>query len=90
MLHDEKRYSNPCAFNPARFLAQDGQLNANVPDPTEAFGYGRRICPGRHFALDVGWLTMANILAAFSLEKPLDKDGNVVEPSGEYTTGLFR
>jgi len=89
IMHDEERYPNPDAFDPSRFVDREGRLRKDVPDPTEAFGFGRRICPGRYFLLDVAWLAMANILAVFSVEKPVDELGNVVEPSGEYTTGLF-
>lgn len=35
------------------------------------------------------WITIAHILAAFIIEKPIDQRGNVVEPSEEYTSGLI-
>ncbi|EKM49140.1 uncharacterized protein PHACADRAFT_265797 [Phanerochaete carnosa HHB-10118-sp] len=89
ILHDKERYPDPDTFNPSRFINREGRLRKDVPDPTEAFGWGRRICPGRYFFLDLAWLAAANILAVFSIEKPIDELGNVVEPSGEYTTGLF-
>ena len=90
MLHDERRYPEPDTFNPSRFLTADGKLDPSVPDPVEAFGHGRRICPGRHFAADNVWLLYANVLAAFIIEKPVDGSGNTVEPTGEYTPGMFR
>ncbi|EKM51548.1 uncharacterized protein PHACADRAFT_176971 [Phanerochaete carnosa HHB-10118-sp] len=90
ILHDEERYPDPDVFNPRRFLDGEGRLRKDVPDPTDAFGYGRRICPGRYFALDVVWLAMANMLAVFSIEKPMDEQGNVIEPTGEYMTGSFK
>lgn len=77
-------------FDPSRFLTPDGTMDPDAPDPTETWGYGRRICPGRYFALDIFWLTIANILAAFVIEKPIDEHGNIVEPKEEFTTGLFR
>ncbi|EKM51547.1 uncharacterized protein PHACADRAFT_212190 [Phanerochaete carnosa HHB-10118-sp] len=89
ILHDGERYPDPDVFNPLRFLDGEGRLRKDVPDPMDVFGYGRRICPGRYFALDVIWLAMANILAAFSVEKPVDERGNVIEPTGEYLTGTF-
>ena len=90
ILHDEERYPNPEAFDPARFLDDEGGLRKDVLDPMEAFGYGRRICPGRYFALDFIWLAMANILAAYTIDKPIDELGNVVEPTGEYVPGVVR
>ncbi|KIP08000.1 hypothetical protein PHLGIDRAFT_105055 [Phlebiopsis gigantea 11061_1 CR5-6] len=89
ILHDERRYHNPFVFDPARYLTTSGNLNPDVPDPIEIFGFGRRICPGRYFALDTIWLAIANVLAAFTIEKPLDEAGNVIEPSGEFVSSLF-
>jgi cytochrome P450 len=90
ILRDEAIYPDPDTFKPTRFLNADGTLNKNVPYPAEGFGYGRRICPGRYFAQDVLFLSMANILAAFKLEKPVDELGNVVEPRAEFNPGLIR
>lgn len=90
ILHDESRYPNPDNFDPSRFLTNDGQLDRSVPDPIEAFGFGRRICPGRHFVTDAAWIAIAYLLSAYSIEKLVDDAGNVVEPSGEYLPGTFR
>ena len=90
IFHDEERYPEPDTFNPNRFLTADGKLDPNVPDPIEAFGYSRRICPGRYFAIDVVFLTIASILATFNIEKATDDQGNVHEPKAEYSPGLFR
>jgi len=89
ILHDEARYPNPDVFDPARFLTEGGQLDPEVPEPTETFGHGRRICAGRLFALDMLWLTMANILQVYSIEKVVDESGNVIEPSGKYGDGVL-
>ncbi|KAK0205026.1 cytochrome P450 [Desarmillaria ectypa] len=40
ILHDEKDYPNPLVFDPDRFMKKDGQQLP--PDPTIAFGFGRR------------------------------------------------
>nr|BAL05126.1 cytochrome P450 [Phanerodontia chrysosporium] len=89
ILHDETRYPNPEEFDPSRFLATDGNIDHTVPEPVEPFGHGRRLCPGRHFAMDVIWLTIANILHVYSIEKAVDQSGNVVEPSGKCIDGLL-
>jgi len=89
IMHDKERYQDPDTFDPSRFVNHEGKLRKDVPDPTEVFGFGRRVCPGRYFALDFVWLAMANLVAVFSIEKPVDELGNVIEPSGEYMTGLF-
>lgn len=90
ILHDENRYPNAEAFDPRRFLTADGLLNTDTPDTTETFGYSRRICPGRYFAMDMLWLTAANILAVFTIEKPVDENGQIIEPNGEFTSGMIR
>ncbi|GJE97958.1 cytochrome P450 [Phanerochaete sordida] len=89
ILHDEERYPNPDVFDPTRYLTPDGELNKDMPDPEPAFGFGRRICPGRYFAMDSMWIAMAHILATLNVEKAVDAAGNVIEPSGEYTSGLL-
>ena len=90
VLHDEARYPNPELFDPTRFLTPDGELDKDAPDSMEAgFGFGRRICAGLHFAMDSMWINMAYILATLDIEKPVDDKGNVIEPSGEYTTGVL-
>ena len=77
------------AFKPERYLTRDGQLDPAMHDAESAtFGFGRRICPGRHFAVDSVWIAVASTLAMFTLSSPLDEHGTPVKPSGEYTTGF--
>ena len=44
------------------------------------------MCPGRLFALDETGIAVANLLAAFSIEKAVDEFGTVIEPNGEDMT----
>ena len=91
ILHDESRYTDALSFKPERFLTSDGtRLDSSVPSPMEAFGYGRRICAGRHFAEDILFLVIANILAVFTIEKPVDQFGHTVEPRIEFSEGSLR
>ncbi|KZP18888.1 cytochrome P450 [Athelia psychrophila] len=89
VLNDERTYSDPFTFNPGRFIA-DGRLDSSVRDTEAAFGYGRRICPGRHMAQGSIWLNIGCILTCFNIEKPVDEHGNVFEPSVEYISGIIR
>ncbi|KAJ7125761.1 cytochrome P450 [Mycena crocata] len=87
LLHDEDMYPDPDSFQPGRFLL-DGKLNPAMRDPdTAAFGFGRRICPGRHMAYSSVWITVASMLATLNISKAVE-DGKVLEPSYEYFPGL--
>ncbi|PNP50971.1 hypothetical protein THARTR1_08592 [Trichoderma harzianum] len=82
-LHDPQTYPDPFGFSPERFLEP-----RNEPDPSEAFGYGRRICPGRYIVDDSLFLTIARLLATFNISKAVDEQGMPVEPKVEYMPGL--
>ena len=88
-MHDEKTFPEPEEFIPERWLNEDGSLRSEMRDAElAAFGFGRRICPGRHLAAGSIWIGIASVLSTFDLKKPVDEFGKVVEPSGEYISGL--
>ncbi|KAF9260418.1 cytochrome P450 [Marasmius fiardii PR-910] len=88
VVHDESLYGpETIDFNPDRFLPKEGQKLPPNPEPI-AFGFGRRICPGRHLAVNSIWLAMIYLLTSFTMAKELDQDGNEVEPVIEYSDGL--
>lgn len=63
-----------------------GALNPDVLNPdAAAFGYGRRICPGRFMARDSMWITVACTLAVFDIQPMKGPDGCPIVPSGEYS-----
>ncbi|TFK75087.1 cytochrome P450 [Pluteus cervinus] len=74
MTRNEKKYPEPELFRPERFLNPDGTLNDD--DRVLAFGFGRRLCAGKHFASET--LAMAQILASFNLSKAKDENGNEI------------
>ncbi|KAJ7708648.1 cytochrome P450 [Mycena rosella] len=89
ILHDENIYPDPHAFKPERFLL-GGKLNPAVRDPeVAAFGFGRRMCPGRHMATSTLFITIASMLATLDIKKARDEHGNELEPSYEFFPGLI-
>ncbi|EIN09176.1 cytochrome P450 [Punctularia strigosozonata HHB-11173 SS5] len=85
MLHDEAHYKNPNEFDPDRYLPTSDNPEGE-PDPSRAaFGFGRRICPGRFFADDSLFLTISSALHVFSIKKP---DGSKGVESVTWSSGL--
>ena len=93
ILHDPTAYPDPDTFNPVRFLRRradaeddsDVELDPDVLDPAvAAFGFGRRICPGRYMAYESLWISFASIIATFDIAKAVNEHGQVIEPSEEY------
>ncbi|KAG2005705.1 O-methylsterigmatocystin oxidoreductase [Coprinopsis cinerea AmutBmut pab1-1] len=90
VLHDPNIYPDPFEFKPERFLTQDGKIDQGVPDPEiAAFGYGRRICPGRQLSTDTFTLLTARLLACFNVQPALDDDGNPKPLKYEVTSAFI-
>ncbi|KAJ8088568.1 hypothetical protein PM082_022641 [Marasmius tenuissimus] len=86
VLHDEKLYGrNPLDFDPYRFMNNDGKA---PPSPELfAFGFGRRICPGRYFAINTIYLAISRLLASFTIARAIDDEGNEIIPDPGFTDG---
>ncbi|KAG5349741.1 hypothetical protein C0989_002091 [Termitomyces sp. Mn162] len=85
MALDEKVYTDAQAFNPSRYLPLPEGNHEPYPHP---FGFGRRICPGRHLADASVWIAMASILATFDILKPIGSDGKEITPEVKFSTGI--
>ncbi|KAI0697653.1 cytochrome P450 [Cerioporus squamosus] len=88
-MHDPQVYEDPDAYRPERFL-KDGQIDPTVRDPFNyAFGYGRRVCPGRHFAEASLFINTASLLHVFDITPPLDEDGKPITIEPAMTDGII-
>jgi cytochrome P450 len=71
-------------FRPERYLDTPAQ-----PDPRQfVFGYGHRICPGRHVAENALFVTIAQVLAVFDIGKVVGEDGIDVKLKVEFELGV--
>ncbi|KAI5918504.1 cytochrome P450 [Camillea tinctor] len=84
-------------FVPERWILQDGQnvgpeatpaRTDTLKDlPVVAFGYGRRICPGRHLARNGLYIAVARLLWAFNVERAGQQHGAPIDDM-DFTDGL--
>ncbi|KAH9976259.1 cytochrome P450 [Lactifluus volemus] len=72
IMHDPTLYPEPDVFKPERFLGPDGTL-LDDPIVTSAFGWGKRICPGRHFVDATMFIVVSSLLSVFNIEKVQDE-----------------
>ncbi|KAF8513886.1 cytochrome P450 [Gautieria morchelliformis] len=64
-----------------------GNAWPGVRDPSVSFGFGRRICPGRHLADNTIYLTACFILKAFTISYAKDANGAEIPIEGSSTSG---
>jgi cytochrome P450 len=88
ILHQEENVGpHPDRFIPERFLPGGG---ATLGTADVAFGYGRRICPGRFMGRATSWIAIASVLAAFDIFPALDEHGKEIIPEEIYLAGLAK
>ncbi|KAF8645514.1 hypothetical protein AX16_007798 [Volvariella volvacea WC 439] len=85
ITHDSEIYPDPHVFDPTRHLGEKAQ-----PDPLNfVYGFGRRACPGAHFAGLSLFLNISSILATFNIRKAIDDSGAEIDPPLNRTTGMI-
>ncbi|TFK23816.1 O-methylsterigmatocystin oxidoreductase [Coprinopsis marcescibilis] len=89
ILHDPDVFEDPFDFIPERYL-KDGKIDPSVLDPeVAAFGFGRRICPGRHLSSVILKFTLASVLAVCDVRLAKDEHGKEIPVTfGQDTFGL--
>jgi hypothetical protein len=68
ILHNPATYPEPDSFRPERFINPDGSLRDD-PVVTSIFGFGKRICPGRHLVDAMIFIAVASLLSVFNIKK---------------------
>ncbi|CAI7603995.1 unnamed protein product [Penicillium manginii] len=63
----------PESFIPDRWI-NDGDEKTLKALPPAAFGYGRRICPGRYFARNFIWIVVAQLIWSFDIKAGLSDE----------------
>ncbi|KAF8524543.1 cytochrome P450 [Hysterangium stoloniferum] len=85
MLHDEKVYGPKVdEFNPERFF-----LPGVKPDISPAFGFGRRICPGRYIAEKTIFIAVASLLKVFNFSCAKGAGGKEILLNITFTSGAI-
>ncbi|KAJ7154753.1 putative monooxygenase [Mycena filopes] len=86
MLHDPEVYPDPHTFNPDRYKGLDSEMD-KVTDL--AFGFGRRVCPGKLFAEGTFFTIASTLLSTCEIVPPVDAEGKPVIPNITFTTGTI-
>ncbi|KLO10252.1 cytochrome P450 [Schizopora paradoxa] len=82
-------YPNPSQFKPERWLP--GGVNEKSVRPINyAFGFGRRICPGRFWVEHMLFITAASLFATFNIERALGANGKPVPLEGHNEWSIVR
>lgn len=87
ILHDPDVYPEPEVFNPDRFLTPDGILRDDPTFPS-VFGFGKRICPGKHLVDATLFIFAVTVLSVLRIERGRDSGDGPFEYT--YSGGLVR
>lgn len=88
VMNRDPKLSGPDAheFNPTRYLDDvSGKLKPALPDTLDqgqlTYGFGCRVCPGRHVANSSLFIIVVTTLWAMKIEKARDVNGQDVIPN---------
>jgi cytochrome P450 len=94
ILHNPRDYPDPEVFIPERYVTMTPEgayePKPNAPDPRlAAFGFGRRICVGRHIADASLFASVATVLATVNVVRAKDREGNETVPEVVPSSGFL-
>lgn len=91
MSLDEKVFDRPMEFLPERWLEEKKPENTDQQEQcfVNFFGYGRRICTGRHIARNSIFLLIARLLWGYNIKHAVDRDGKRIEVDDMAFTSGF-
>ncbi|KAH6911588.1 cytochrome P450 98A3 [Coprinopsis sp. MPI-PUGE-AT-0042] len=79
LMHDPKIFENPMEFRPERFLnLRSSSAPTLAFDDDAAFGFGRRICPGRQLSNATVTFMAASLMSVYNVGPSKDKAGNEI------------
>jgi cytochrome P450 len=95
--HDPAIYGDDATlFDPSRHLNPDGTLAPSPPDTQDeghiVYGFGKRICVGRHVANDTIFIAFAMVLWAMELVPAKDEHGRdiPIDVDGYLDSGMVQ
>ncbi|KAF9050355.1 cytochrome P450 [Panaeolus papilionaceus] len=96
VTRDPTLFPNPDKFIPDRYLPMFDKTIPCKPedlpmDPEKfAFGYGRRICAGMHYADTMLFITIASLMHSFDIVPALDANGKEIIPEAKFNSSIVR
>ncbi|KLO13195.1 cytochrome P450 [Schizopora paradoxa] len=91
MHRNEAEYPDATRFLPERFLKDlVHPLNFSaISEGHYAFGFGRRVCPGKLFAAQTVWIGIVRLIWAFNFTHARDENGETIPViAGNSTSGV--
>lgn len=82
LTSDPTVFPDPDTYNRSAFWTLQ-RRNPKLP-----FGFGRRVCPGMHIALQAMFITLSRMLWAFDILQVLENGKEVLQSADDFTTKL--